>query len=269
MKRLPLLALALLITGLGSPTAAYGFQFKKPPLSTKVQEPVARSISLKLPLGGVRFHWCFMNRDKLLSGKLTLQVKRGDTTNEIVIFEGGEITPGWETASDVPCPEGFYFMFVSTTQYLTAPGDELEVELIALEDLEGIGAYQTGILPAGTYRTAGTYYDLRDGPDRPEPWTRPSEAEMADSMTRAGRTQEEVEAALGGRRLALSMQARGTPALFGPMAAPGCWRNPWPLKITYHEGWSPPEALAMTRGLMELMDAQVEREGVSDCSGPI
>ena len=259
----------LLICALGLPNAVHGLQVPRPPLETTIAEPVARPISFKIPLAGVRFHWCFMNRDELLSGKLTLEVRRGDTTNEIVIFEGGAITPGWEASTlGSPCrEESFYFMFTSTTRYLTAPGDELEVELIVQEDLEGIGVFQTGILEAGTYRTAGTYFALRDGPDLPEPSVRPSEAEFTDSMIQGGNTQEEIEAALRGRRSALSMQAR-TPNLFGPVAFLGCWENPWPLKVTYHEGWMPPEGVAFQERILEIEKAAIEREGGPNCSGP-
>ncbi len=261
-------AKTLLICALGLPTAAHGLQFRRPPRQSKVAEPVARHIQLKLPLAGIQFHWCFMNRDELLSGKLTLEVRRGDTTNEIVIFEGGVITPGWETPlSGSPCGEDFYFWFFSTTRYLTAPGDELKVELIVQEDVEGIGGYQTGILEAGTYRTAGTYYSLRDGPDLPETSVRPSEAEFTDSMIQAGNTQEEIEAALRGRRKALSTQAR-TPNVFGPVAALGCWENPWPLKITYHEGWMSPEGVAVMERILEMGKEMIEREGLPNCSGP-
>ncbi len=246
--------------------------FPRPPLQTTIAEPVARHIQLKLPLAGIQFHWCFMNRDELLSGKLTLEIRGGDTTAEIVIFEGGAITPGWVTSTWAsPCRKGsFYFMFSSTTRYLTAPGDELKVELIVQEDVEGIGGYQTGILEAGTYRTAGTYYSLRDGPDLPETSVRPSEAEFTDSMIQAGNTQEEIEAALRGRRNALSMQAR-TPNFFGrgPVAALGCWENPWPLKITYHEGWAPPEQVAFLERILEMGKEMIEREGLPNCSGPI
>ncbi len=258
----------LLICALGLPNAVHGLQLPRPPLETTIAEPVARHIHLKLPLAGIRFHWCFMNRDELLSGKLTLEIKRGDTTNEIVIFEGGAITPGWETSiSGSPCrEESFYFLFFSTTRYLTAPGDEIEAELVLQEDVEGIGAFQTGILEAGTYRTAGTYYGLRDGPDLPETPVRPSEAEFTDSMIQAGNTQEEIEAALRGRRQALSMQAR-TPNVFGPVAFLGCWENPWPLKITYHEGWTPPEGVAIQANLLEML-AQAEAADGLDCSGP-
>ena len=259
----------LLICALGLPNAVHGLQVQRPPLETTIAEPVARHIHLKLPLAGIRFHWCFMNRDELLSGKLTLQIRRGDTTNEIVIFEGGAITPGWQPLlSGSPCgEESFYFMFTSTTRYLTAPGDELEVELIVPGDLEGIGVFQTGILEAGTYRTAGTYFALRDGPDLPEPSVRPSEAEFTNSMMQAGNTQEEIEAALRGRRMALSMQAR-TFNVFGPFASPGCWENPWPLKITYHEGWLTPEAAASQASMLERL-AQTEAADGLDCSGPI
>lgn len=260
-------AKTLLICALGLPTAAHGLQLRRPPLETTIAEPVARHIQLKLPLAGIQFHWC-LNRDELLSGKLTLEIRRGDTTTEIVIFEGGVITPGWETPlSGSPCGEDFYFWFFSTTRYLTAPGDELKVELIVQEDLEGIGAYQTGILEAGTYRTAGTYYDLRDGPDLPETSVRPSEAEFTDSMIQAGNTQEAIEAALRGRRKALSMQAR-TPNVFGPVAFLGCWENPWPLKITYHEGWMSPEGVAVMERILEMGKEMIEREGLPNCSGP-
>ena len=261
-------AKTLLICALGLPTAAHGLQLRRPPLETTIAEPVARHISLKIPLAGIQFHWCFMNRDELLSGKLTLEIRRGDTTTEIVIFEGGVITPGWETPlSGSPCGEDFYFWFFSTTRYLTAPGDELKVELIVQEDVEGIGGYQTGILEAGTYRTAGTYYSLRDGPDLPETSVRPSEAEFTDSMIQAGNTQEEIEAALRGRRKALSMQAR-TPNVFGPVAFLGCWENPWPLKITYHEGWMSPEGVAVMERILEMGKEMIEREGLPNCSGP-
>ncbi len=259
----------LLIGALGLPNTAHGLQENRLPLQTTIAEPVARPIYLKIPLAGVRFHWCFMNRDEFFSGKLTLEVRRGGTTNEIVIFEGGAITPGWETPllGSLCEEESFYFLFFSTTRYLTAPGDELELELIVQEDLEGIGAYQTGLLEAGTYRTAGTYFTLRDGPDLPETSVRRSEAEFTDSVIQAGNTQEEIEMALRGRRKALSMQAR-TPNVFGPVASLGCWENLWPLKITYHEGWTPPEGVAFQANLLEML-AQAEPAEGSDCSGPI
>lgn len=260
-------ATVLFIGALGLPNTAHGLQAGRPPLQTTIAEPVARPLYLKLPLAGVRFHWCFVNRDEVLSGKLTLEVRRGETTNEIVIFEGGAITPGWDASlSGSPCAGEFYFLFVSTTRYLTAPGDELELELIVPQDLEGIGAYQAGILEAGTYRTAGTYLDLRDVPDLPEASVRRSEAEFTDSLIQVGNTQEEIDAALRGRQKALSMQAR-TPNVFGTVAFLGCWENAWPLKITYHEGWTTPQGVASQANILEML-AQAEAADGLDCSGP-
>ncbi len=261
-------ATVIFIGALGLPSTGQGLQASRPPLQTTIAEPVARPLYLKVPLAGVQFHWCFVSQNELLSGKLTLDINREGTTNEIVIFEGGVTTPGWRISLlGSPCAEeALYFLFVSTTRYLTAPGDELELELIVQRDLEGIGAYQTGTLEAGTYRTAGTYLDLRDGPDLPETSARPSEAEFADSMIQAGNTQEEGEAALRGRRGALLMQAR-TPNVFGSFAILGCWENAWPLKITYHEGWTTPEGAAIGANSLN-MTAQAEAADGLDCYGP-
>ena len=159
----------LLICALGLPNAAHGLQFRRPPLQSNVAEPVARRIHLKLPLQHVRFHWRFMSREDLLSGKLVLRIKRGDLTNEIVIFENGAFAPGWEPFPISAGPGEIYFGFRSTTTFLTAPDDELEVELLALKDLAGIGALQTGVLAAGTYRAKGTYFGLQDDFDSSQP----------------------------------------------------------------------------------------------------
>ena len=260
-------AAVLFIGAFGLPNTAQGLQVGRPPLQTTIAEPVARPIYLKLPLAGVRFHWCFVNRDELFSGKLTLEIRRGGTTNEIVIFEDGAITPGWDASlSDSPCAEEFYFLFLSTTRYLTAPGDELELELVVQQDLEGIGAFQAGILEAGTYRTVGTYLDLRDRPDLPATPIRRSEAEFTDSLIQVGNTQEEIEAALRGRERALSMQGR-SPDLLGTVAFLGCWESTWPLKITYHEGWTTPQGVAIQANMLEML-AQTEAADGLDCSGP-
>ncbi len=258
------IAKILLICALGLPTAAHGLQLPRPPLETTIAEPVARHISLKIPLAGIQFHWCFMNRDELLSGKLTLEVRRGDTTNEIVIFEGGSITSGWSTSlSASPCGESFYFLFFSTTPYLTAPGDELEIELHVLKDLSGIGPNQTGVLAASTYRVKGTYFNLVDEDDA-QPM---SAAQLIDSLTEQGVTRDEAEMmaqTLQGVSLAMRMNAEA----FSFIAYTGCWENLWPLKITSNEGWASPEQIAFQERNLEIERAAIERAGGPNCSGP-
>ena len=251
----------LLICALGLPNAAHGLQAGRPPLQTKVAEPVARRIYLKLPLQHVRFHWRFMSREDLLSGKLVLRIKRGDLTNEIVIFENGAFAPGWE-ALEAGGPSQFYFGFRSTTTFLTAPDDDLEVELLVLKDLAGIGPLQTGVLAAGTYRAKGTYFLLLDDFDSSQQM---SEAQLIDSLAEAGVTGDEAEMmarTVQGVYLAMRMNA------FRFIAGTGCWENLWPLKITSNEGWLPPEQAALQERMLEIERARIEREGGPNCSGP-
>ncbi len=111
-------------------------------LQTKIQEPRERAISLKLPLLQPDFHWTFMSREDFLSGKPILRILRKGKLNEIIIFEGGQFSDGWEAmplAQD-PNKGEIYFGFISTRTYLTAPGDKLELELTVTKDLPGIGA---------------------------------------------------------------------------------------------------------------------------------
>jgi len=133
-------------------------------LQTKVQEPCERAISLKLPLLQPAFHWTFMSREDFLSGKLLLRIIRNEQSNEIIIFENGQFSDGWQA---MPLPQApgrgeIYFGFISTRKYLTAPGDKLELELTVTKDLPGIGGIQTGVLPAGKYTSKGTYSWLVD-----------------------------------------------------------------------------------------------------------
>ena len=133
-------------------------------MQTKIQEPRERAISLKLPLQQPRFHWRFMSRKDFLSGKMLLRIIRDGESTEIVIFENGQFSDGWEAMQPPPKlgKKEIYFGFVSTGKYLTAPGDKLELELTVPKDLAGIGALQTGILPAGKYVSKGTYSGLID-----------------------------------------------------------------------------------------------------------
>ena len=253
----------LLICVLGLPNAAHGLQVRRPPPQTKVAEPVARRIHLKLPLQHVRFHWRFMSREDLLSGNLVLRVRRGDLTNEIVIFENGAFAPGWE-AMEAGGPGEIYFGFRSTTTFLTAPGDELEVQLLVLKDLAGIGVLQTGVLAAGTYRAKGTYFALLDDFDSSQQM---SEAQLIDSLAQEGVTGDEAEMiarTMQGVYLAMRMNA----GAFRFIAGTGCWETLWPLKITSNEGWLPPEQVALQERMLDIERARTEREGGPNCSGP-
>ena len=127
---------------------------------TVVKEPRERAIDLKLPLLQPRFHWTFMSREGFLSGKLVLRIIREEQSNDIVIFENGKLSDGWEAMPVTGPRKGeIYFGFRSTRKYLTAPGDKLELELTVTKDLDGIGAVQTGILPAGKYQSRGNRCD--------------------------------------------------------------------------------------------------------------
>jgi roadblock/LC7 domain-containing protein len=208
-----------------------------------------------------------MSREDLLSGKLVLRVRRGDLTNEIVIFENGAFAPGWEAMSgDGRVPGEIYFGFTSTTTFLTAPDDELEVELLVLKDLAGIGVRQTGVLAAGTYRAKGTYFGLQDDFDSSQPMLA---AQMIDSLTEQGVTREEAEVIaqmMQGVSLAMRMNAEA----FSFFASTGCWDNLWPLKITSNEGWASPEQVAFQERMLEIEKVAIEREGEPgwNCSGP-
>lgn len=123
----------------------------------------ARHLYLKLPLEQPRFHWRFESSAEFLSGKLTLRMIRDDSVTELIIFDDGVISEGWQTIGE---DRGgtIYFGFRSTDTYVTAPSDSLEIELEVLQDLEGEGQLYTGILPAGSYSSAGSYSGLNNRP---------------------------------------------------------------------------------------------------------
>lgn len=127
---------------------------------TRIEQPIERTIQLKLPLEQPMFHWNFLSRKDLLYGKLTLQIKRNSTVNTITIIDNGKFCDGWEAIPFV-LPENaigeIYFGFISTNKYLTSPKDEVEIELTVTKDLEGIGRLQRGILKAGVYKSKGRF----------------------------------------------------------------------------------------------------------------
>ncbi len=221
--RICLLLLAA-IFGLSTPVFALHMTEMSKDKQTKVREPRERAISLKLPLQQPVFHWAFKSRKDFLSGKLLLRIIRNGQAADIVIFENGRFSDGWEV---MPWRQGpdrgeIYFGFISTRKYLTAPGDKLELELTAAKDLAGVGPSQTGILPAGKYVSRGTYSGLIDEYDTTF-WAE----ELAKE---AKRTPDEQNALLSKMREQVEHKAFLE-----------SWLDQWPLKITGQKGWLPDE----------------------------
>ncbi len=210
-------------------------------MQTKVREPCERAISLKLPLLQPRFHWRFMSRKDFLSGKMLLRIIRDGESTEIVIFENGQFSDGWEAMQPPPKlgKEEIYFGFISTRKYLTAPGDKLELELTVTKDLPGIGALQTGILPAGKYVSKGIYSGLIDEYDT---------TFLAEELAKEGkRPSGEQEALLNKLR-----------AMCEYKAFLESWSDQWPLKITSQKGWLPDDRASAMKARLEKLDAEVK-----------
>jgi len=221
----------------------HGLKMTKMPetMQNKVREPRERAISLKLPLLQPAFHWTFMSREDFLSGKLLLRIIRNSQSSEIVIFENGKFADGWEAMPLPPPPDRgeIYFGFISTHRYLTAPGDRLELELTVKKDLPGIGAMQTGILPAGKYTAEGTYSVLIDEYD-----TRMLEAELAKEGKQSA---DETEVLLNNMR-----------SMYEYKAFLESWANQWSLKITSQKGWLPAEKANALKAMRENLDRRTE-----------
>jgi hypothetical protein len=222
-KMLCLAALMFLAAG----TSGYALLMKEMPkeLQTTNAEPRMRTLSLKLPLRQPEFHWTFMNREELLAGKLVLRITRSDKTNEIVIFESGQMQDGWE-AMNLPNPKAgqIYFGFKSSKRYATAPNDRLDLELRVKQDLSGIGPLQKGVLPAGSYKARGTYSGLLD------------EYKMPDQLKEAPKeTREKLR------------------QVYEFVAFLETWQEQWDLRITSEDGWLPPEQRQQYQKMLEQM----------------
>ena len=202
-------------------------------IQTKIMEPRERSIYFKLPLLQPIFHWKFNSRNDFLSGKLVLRIIRNENTDEITIFEGGNMTDGWESIGIPPAlPQGeIYFGFQSTKKYLTAPGDLLQIELKVTKDLDGIGGVETGILPAGTYLSKGRYSGLIDMMmpimDGKETFFNFMTEDQRDTV----RGQFEYKAWVDN------------------------WDERWSLKITSNKGWLSEEQRISTEKMSNLMNS--------------
>jgi len=128
-----------------------------------------------------------------------------------------------------------YFGFISTRTYLTAPGDKLELELTVTKDLPGIGALQTGTLPAGKYKSRGTYSGLIDEYDA---------TLLARELAKEGKkSPSEQETLLNKIR-----------EMYGHKAFLETWKDQWPLIITSEKGWLPREKAAKLRNMWEKLN---------------
>jgi len=208
-------------------------------IQTQIKEPRDRTIELKLPLLQPAFHWTFMSRDDLLSGRLLLRIIREEQSSDIVIFENGQLTEGWEAMTLPPASKRgeIYFGFRSHVKYSTAPGDKLGLELTVKKDLPGIGARQSGILPAGTYTSKGTYSGLIDSY-----YTSAMEAKLAE--------QNKVSA---DEQKALLSEIR---SMYENKAFLELWEDQWSLKITSETGWLPEEQAKAVNSMLENLDQQ-------------
>ena len=216
-------------------TSADALRMTKMPkeLQTTTIEPRMRTISLKLPLRQPVFHWTFQSKKDLLAGKLVLLINRNEKTTEIVIFENGIVSEGWEPITLPASPKAgeVYFGFQSSKKYATASNDKLTVELYVKEDLDGIGPLETGILPAGTYKAQGTYSGLLDEYNVPDQ-LKDVPKETLDKLRKA----YEFKAFLEN------------------------WKSQWTLKITGDKGWLPDKQ----RQQMKSMLKQLQKKEAAD-----
>jgi hypothetical protein len=194
-------------------------------LQTKNVEPVDRGISLKLPLHQPIFHWTFHSRNDFLAGRLVLHILRDGNSTPITIFDNGKFSDGWE-AIDLQDPEAGerYFGFQSSKKYPTAPRDRLRIELLVTKDLEGIGPMQTGVLPAGTYTSEGSYSGLIDE------YALPGEAKDLPEET-----------------VAKLREAYDFKSFLEN------WEQQWSLKVTGEEGWLAPAQRGAAEDLLKQM----------------
>jgi len=216
-------------------TSADALRMTKMPqeLQTTTIEPRMRTIYLKLPLRQPVFHWTFQSKKDLLAGKLVLRINRNEKTTEIVIFENGIVSEGWEPITLPANPKAVevYFGFQSSKKYATAPNDKLTVELYVKEELDGIGPLETGILPAGTYKAQGTYSGLLDEYKVPDQ-LKDVPKETVDKLRKA----YEFKAVLEN------------------------WKSQWTLKITSDKGWLPDKQ----RQQMKSMLKQLQKKEAAD-----
>lgn len=118
--------------------------------------PASRFVYFKLPIEQTEYHWIFQDRTEFLSGKLTLNIERGNRGEIVTVFDNGNISEGWEEipGSSDQQPNEIYFGFVSRRKYSVASKDRVEIVLSVSDDIKGKGHRVSGILRAGEYRSA-------------------------------------------------------------------------------------------------------------------
>jgi len=205
-------------------------ELRDPAPSPLPSEPVDRPLSFKLPLAlyaGRSLGWVFLDEGAFLAGSLTLRIIRDGAVETIVVFQDGTVAEGWVPVPSPPgASEGIPFGFRSSTLHATAPGDSLEIELVAVEPLVGRGAFLQGTLPAGRYLSMGSY------------------------------------SAISINVLLLeesSVRDRTGAAFTVPTAFMECWRQPWSLTILTGEGWLP---VAERAAALEIVPTEPPRVGL-------
>lgn len=190
-----------------------------------------RQLYFKLPLTQPRFHWRFSDVEAFLGGRLTLRIIRDGVAESIVVFDQGVISQGWAPIGSGP-PDEIYFGFRSSRRYMTTVRDSLEIELVAAEDLWGIGDRISGFLPAGTYRATGSYSHLTGyASDRWLPVVSQVEQVPLEVLEAMPETQ------------ALVKRLNDMPNELDSQAIMECWRQAWPLEPR-GAGWLSPKEVA-------------------------
>lgn len=207
-----------------------------------------RQLYFKLPLTQPRFHWKFSDTEAFLRGRLTLRIIRDGASESIVVFDQGVISEGWRSIrSDQGPPGGIYFGFISSASYMTTARDSLEIELVATEDLWGIGRRISAVLPAGTYRSTGAYSGLTGSPS--DLWL-PLVATTTKIPLEQLETMPETQA--------LVERLREMTDDLEYQAFMGCWRQAWPLEPR-GPGWLSPEEVAESKASEMQGEAQLAK----------
>lgn len=198
-------------------------------LQTSHTHPIARKLYLKLPLAQVATDWIFNKKDDVLAGTLMLAIQRANQREEIVIFSNGQLSSDWRLmpSSEPIFPTSIYFGFISNEDYLTAPGDTLELIWHVPEPLSGIGADFTAILPAGTYRAVGNYSGLTDALDITQTRLYQRARQSILESTVSDSKKEEL----------LTILTQELKNLYQHTAFLHNWHTQWDMQITSNAGW--------------------------------
>ena len=116
--------------------------------------------------------------------------------------------------------------------------------MTATKDLDGIGAVQTGILPAEKYKSRGAYSWLVDEYDT---------SALAEGLAKKGkRSPAEQEELLNKSR-----------AMYEHKAFLESWKDQWSLTITSEKGWLSDERATAIKAFREKLSSQTQSPRVS------